>query len=193
VRTCRAADRDCATQDGRTTPLRAHCRAELQSFLLPLAAAALVLVGCGGDSGGASSEEIGGYTDLTVVGAEETVRLYLAAMAAGEGEVACGLLADDFEARMLGTGEATRLGAETCTDYVVELEEAHAEAGEPFAFEGQPIREPADARAVEFTTAVDQSEASSTSARVRGEEGTIVFRLDAPSGQWEIAEIIEGG
>ena len=173
--------------------MSARCRPDIRSFLLPLAAATLVFVGCGGDSGDSSSEEVGGSTDLTVVGAEDTVQLYLAASAAGEGEVACGLLADDFEARMLEGEEARRLGAETCTDYFVKLEEARAEAGEPAAFEGQPIREPADARALEFTTEIDQTEPSSTSAMVRGEEGTIVFRLDAPSGQWEIAKIIEGG
>jgi hypothetical protein len=174
-------------------PLSARCRPKLRSFLLPLAATTLVFVGCGGDSGDPSSGEVGGSTDLTVVGAEETVQLYLAASAAGEGEVACGLLADDFEARILKGEEARRLGAETCTDYFVILEEAHAEAGEPAAFEGQPIREPADAGALEFTTEIDQSEPSSTSATVRGKEGTIVFQLEAPSGQWEIAKIVEAG
>lgn len=164
----------------------------LRAWLVPLAAAVLVFVGCGGDSG---SEEVGGSADLTVTGAEDTVRLYLAAVAAGDGQIACGLLADDFEKALLEGAQARRLGANTCPDYFAELEDAHARAGEPFAFEGQPIREPADAQPLEFRTEVEQElgEASATSATVRGEAGTITFRLDAPSGQWEIAEIVEGG
>lgn len=138
---------------------------------------------------------MGGSTDLTVTGAEDTVRLYLAAVAAGEGEIACGLLADDFGAALLEGDQARRLGADTCRGFFAELGESQAQAGEPFAFEGQPIREPTDAQALEFRTGVKQElgEASATSGTVRGEEGTMAFRLDAPSGRWEIAAIIEGG
>lgn len=123
------------------------------------------------------------------------MRLYLAAVAEGEGEVACGLLAGDFEATLLEGPEARRLGADTCPDYFAQLAERHAQASEPFAFEGQPIREPADAQALEFMTEVEQTlgDASATSATVRGEEGTIAFRLAAPSGRWGITEITEGG
>ncbi len=164
----------------------------LRPLFVPLAAAAVLAVGCGGDSG---MEDTGGSTDLTANGAEDTVRLYLAVVAAGEGEIACGLLADDFEAVLLEGEQAHRLGADTCPDFFAELEESHAQAGEPFAFEGHPIREPADAQALEFRTAVKQQlgEPSAISATVRGEEGATAFRLDAPSGEWRIAEIIEGG
>ena len=46
--------------------------------------------------------------------------------------------------------QARRLGADTCPAYFAELAESHAQADEPFAFEGQPIREPGDAEALEF-------------------------------------------
>ena len=92
------------------------------------------------------------------------------------------------------SGVSRCLGADTCPDFFAQLSERHAQAGEPFAFEGQPIREPADAQALKFETKVKQELGvdPATSATVRGEEGTIAFGLEAPSGRWEITEIIEG-
>ncbi len=80
------------------------------------------------------------------------MRLYLAAVAAGDGESASRLLADDFEAKLLKGEEARQLGADTCPGLIAALEQSLTQAGEPFSFEGQPIREPADAQALEFRT-----------------------------------------